>query len=184
MVEDTPLEPAFSRRERAIAIALLLLVAGLTIFDVVEDSLEGASLLHTGTESFVVLVCLSSAAWLWARTSAALRRAVVLTGELAKAHADATAWRERSLAATRDLNAAIQEQLEVWGLTPAEQEVAFLLLKGMAIKEIAVLRATSERTVRQQAAAIYHKGRLEGRAHLAAFFLEELLSRGERAASV
>lgn len=75
----------------------------------------------------------------------------------------------------RGLAHAIDEQLDAWGLTPAEKEVAFLLLKGFSFKEIAPVRGTSERTVRQQGLAVYAKSGLAGRAELAAFFLEDLL---------
>jgi DNA-binding NarL/FixJ family response regulator len=53
--------------------------------------------------------------------------------------------------------------------------VALLLLKGLSFKEIAQVRNASERTVRQQALAVYAKSGLGGRAELAAFFLEDLL---------
>jgi DNA-binding NarL/FixJ family response regulator len=49
------------------------------------------------------------------------------------------------------------------------------MLKGLRHKEIAKIRHTSERTVRQQALAIYRKAGLEGRTDLAAYFLEDLL---------
>lgn len=55
---------------------------------------------------------------------------------------------------------------------------ALLLLKGLSHKVIAEVRATSERTVRQQALAVYRKAGLAGRAELAAFFLEDLLLPG------
>jgi len=63
----------------------------------------------------------------------------------------------------------------VWGLTPAEREVALLLLKGQSHKQIAYTTGRSERTVRQHAVAVYQKSGLSGRAELAAFFLEDLL---------
>ena len=66
-------------------------------------------------------------------------------------------------------------QFERWQLTAAEREVALLLLKGLSHKEIAVLRDTSERTIRQQAQSIYGKSNLSGRAALSAFFLEDML---------
>jgi DNA-binding NarL/FixJ family response regulator len=62
-------------------------------------------------------------------------------------------------------------------LTEAEREVALLLLKGLSNKEIAAVRAASERTVsREQAQSIYSKAGLTGRATLSAFFLEDLLA--------
>ena len=75
----------------------------------------------------------------------------------------------------RGLGGAIDRQLADWGLSPAEQDVALLLLKGLSHKEIADLRGTSEATVRQQSRGIYRKAGLEGRHDLAAFFLEDLL---------
>ena len=54
--------------------------------------------------------------------------------------------------------------------------MALLLLKGLSNKEIAAVRAASERTVREQARSIYSKAGLTGRAALSAFFLEDLLA--------
>ena len=50
-----------------------------------------------------------------------------------------------------------------------------MLLKGLSLKEIASLRDTREKTVRQQASTIYGKSGLEGRHALAAWFLEDFL---------
>ena len=61
-------------------------------------------------------------------------------------------------------------------MTEAEREVALLLLKGLSRKEVAAVRATSERTVREQARSIYSKARLTGYVALSAFFLEDLLA--------
>ena len=56
------------------------------------------------------------------------------------------------------------------GNTRAEAEVALFLLKGLSHREIAELRQTSERTIREQARSVYRKGGLPGRAALSAFF--------------
>jgi len=73
------------------------------------------------------------------------------------------------------LSKSIDQQLDSWQLTRAEKEVALLLLKGFGLRELAQLRGTSERTVRQQATRIYEKAGLRGRAELSAFFLEDLM---------
>lgn len=70
----------------------------------------------------------------------------------------------------------IEREFDRWGLTAAERGVAHLMLKGLRLKDIAAMRHTSGRTVRQQAQAIYRKARLEGRSDLAAYFLEEFLA--------
>lgn len=54
--------------------------------------------------------------------------------------------------------------------------MALLLLKGLSHKEVAAIRATSERTVREQARSLYAKAGLTGRAALSAFFLEDLIA--------
>jgi hypothetical protein len=49
------------------------------------------------------------------------------------------------------------------------------LFATIAPRDIAQARGTSERTVRQQALALYRKAGVAGRAELSAFFLEDLL---------
>ena len=49
------------------------------------------------------------------------------------------------------------------------------MLKGRSHKQIAFATGRSERTVRQHAVAVYQKSGLNGRAELAAFFLEDIL---------
>jgi DNA-binding NarL/FixJ family response regulator len=51
-------------------------------------------------------------------------------------------------------------------------------MKGHGHKQIAAASGRSERTVRQHAVAVYQKSGLQGRAELAAFFLEDLMVPG------
>jgi DNA-binding CsgD family transcriptional regulator len=69
----------------------------------------------------------------------------------------------------------IQWQFKEWGLSPSEEEVALLMLKGLSIKEIAQGRSTHEKTVRKQASAVYEKTSLAGRHELSAWFFEDML---------
>ncbi len=85
-------------------------------------------------------------------------------------------WRFEARSHLDGLGRAINEQFSRWNLTEAEREVALLLLKGLSTKEVASVRATSERTIREQARFIYTKAGLTGRAALSAFFLEDLLA--------
>lgn len=62
-----------------------------------------------------------------------------------------------------------------WKLSSAEQDIAWFMLRGLPLREIADLRGTSERTVRQQAQAIYRKAGLEGRSDLAGRVLEQFI---------
>jgi DNA-binding CsgD family transcriptional regulator len=60
-------------------------------------------------------------------------------------------WRDEARDLITGLGTAIDRQLETWGLSPAEKELALLLLKGLSHKEVAGVRGVSEATVRQQA---------------------------------
>ena len=69
----------------------------------------------------------------------------------------------------------MQSQFDAWRLTPSEKDVALLLVKGLSLEEIARVRESGAKTVRQHAANVYAKAKLEGRHQLAAYFFEDLL---------
>ncbi|MBX2836207.1 MAG: LuxR C-terminal-related transcriptional regulator [Gammaproteobacteria bacterium] len=69
----------------------------------------------------------------------------------------------------------MQRQFDAWALTPSEQEVVLALLKGLSFREVAQLRDTQEKTVRQQATSVYKKAGVAGRHELAAWFFEDML---------
>lgn len=99
-----------------------------------------------------------------------------LIRDLELARVQGQRWRNEARSIIEGLGKAIEDQFARWDLTEAEREVALLLLKGLSLKEIATVRATSERTIRAQARSIYGKANLTGRAALSAFFLEDLLA--------
>jgi DNA-binding CsgD family transcriptional regulator len=154
---------------------ILALVTVLVGLDVVGDARAGGSIGHLVLEIAIMAVALAGAVVLWGQLFLARRRARALQRDLTRAEADLARFREESAEHLRGLAEAIDHQFERWGLSAAEREVGLLLLKGLALKDIAALRDTSERTVRQQSLAVYRKGGLAGRAELAAFFLEDLL---------
>jgi DNA-binding NarL/FixJ family response regulator len=100
---------------------------------------------------------------------------VELLDDLATARRESARWRETARAHVAGLSQAIAAQFRVWSLTEAEADVAGLMLKGLAHKEIAALRDCSEATVRQHATAVYRKSGLTSRSQLTAYFLEDLL---------
>ena len=69
----------------------------------------------------------------------------------------------------------LAERFEEWGLTPAEKDVALFAIKGMSTGEIAVLRSTSEGTVKAQTNAIYRKAEVSGRSQLLSLFIDDLM---------
>lgn len=150
------------------AFVLFLVVASLIGWDLLIDYREGASWPHLVVEMLVLGVAASGAAILWRQ----LRRT---REDLVVAQVEAEHWRNESHELLRGLGAAIHNQFARWQLTGAEEEVGLLLLKGLSHKQIAGIRQTSERTVREQARSLYRKSGLSGRASLSAFFLEDLL---------
>lgn len=96
--------------------------------------------------------------------------------DLEVARKEGRRWRQESQVHVRGFGDAIDKEFSRWNLSIAERDVALLLLKGMSLKEIAAIRTTSERTVREQARSIYQKANLDGRAALSAYFLEDLLT--------
>lgn len=162
-------------RDRVVVTVILLAIGALTITDVVADWSSGGSAAHLAAELLLAQLVAGGLAWLWMDDFRQRRRAAEMNQALDHARGEATLWRERHADVLSGLSRAIDQQLEAWTLTPVEKEVAMLLLKGLSFKEIAAVRGTSERTVRQQAGAVYAKSGLTGRAELAAFFLEDLL---------
>ncbi len=159
-----------------------LLIAGYftlcTVFLVGDPLLDlqgGESLLHILVEtSMASLIMLGVLVIVWDMRQERKRRRR-LEADLLDAHSDVARWRQEAQELLAGLGTAIDRQFQRWGLTPAERDVGILLLKGLSHKEVADIRKTSERTVRQQARELYRKADVGGRAELSAWFLEDLL---------
>jgi DNA-binding CsgD family transcriptional regulator len=163
-----------SERRGAVALYLALAFAFLVI-DPILDLRGGEGLHHVLIEAVMALFTLVGlAAIFWDIRQERARRGR-LERDLLDAHSDAARWRAEAQGLLAGLGQAIDRQFQRWGLTPAERDVGILLLKGLSHKEAADIRATSERTVRQQARELYRKAGVGGRAELSAWFLEDLL---------
>lgn len=153
--------------ERRISALIILAFGALAVYDL---SLEWgrASLPHIAAEAATVLL-----AWFWGLRL--LTRSWQLKQHVAHLEQDIAFWRQESAKWRAGLSQSIDKQFQLWKLSPAEKEVALLLMKGLELKLIAEIRETTERTARQQAFVVYQKSGLKGRAELTAFFLEDLL---------
>jgi len=176
--------PAESGDGRTSAV-LFTLIAALMATDLAIEFYRGVSIALQTFELLIFVSALAGIAFHWWKRVAERRRSGYLDRELAAARAeahrwseDARRWNQEAQQVLEGLGAAMDRQFDRWGLTPAEREIALLQLKGLRHKAIAEVRHTSERTVRQQALAIYRKSGLSGRPDLAAFFLEDLLLPG------
>lgn len=178
------------RTKDSFFIALLAFVTLLNIYDFYHDMQEkDHDYLHLLLEALIILVSLAGISYLIGEIRQRRREIEALSRQLRTTRADLSATREnlnearaslseldnKRLQASRQYGEVIQEQLQVWGLTASEQEVALLLLKGLSFDEIANVRDTKEKTVRQQATAIYRKSGLNGRHEFAAWFFEDFL---------
>jgi len=143
-------------------------IAFLIGWDVIADYNEGAHFEHIAAELFILLAAAGGVLLLW-------RQLNQTQADLAQARVETEQWRRENSELIQGLGMAINKQFNTWNVTKAEAEVGLFLLKGLSLKEIAQLRQTSERTIREQARALYRKSGLSGRSELSAFFLEDLL---------
>ena len=168
----------FDRRTRIWA--SISIVAGVVFFLALEIADEPQiSVLGVIVELVKILpvVLMSVGVVLLFRVTAKQREEqLTLMRDLEVARLQGQRWRAESRTLLNGLGDAIDTQFSRWNFTEAEREVALLLLKGLSVKEIAAVRATSERTIRAQSASLYSKAGLTGRAALSAFFLEDLLA--------
>ncbi len=91
----------------------------------------------------------------------------------------ATRARDRADQARRltagEFTTVVRDYFAKLGLTDAEREVAWYIVKGFALSEIARLRGTAEGTVRVQSTAIYRKAGVSGKTQLVTLIVEDLL---------
>ena len=158
-----------------VTLALLCLVVIASGADMVSDLGHGAPTAHLMQEGALVALAVGLVTWIAVDLHRQGRQLERLRYELAEAR-EAAHRRPPDLESARaQLGAAIDTQFRAWGLTTSEREVGLALLKGLSIKEIAAMRETHEKTVRQQASAIYRKADLPGRHAFVAWFIEDLL---------
>lgn len=157
-----PLKPAVA------VIILFVLIAALILWDVVTDYGDGSGWTHIAMELFILLMATAGVAYIGYHLRQTKTRLVA-------AQQNAEHWRQANYEQIRGFGIAIENQFSRWKLSRAEAEVGFLLLKGLSHKEAAQIRQTSERTIREQARALYRKSGLSGRSSLSAYFLEDLL---------
>ncbi len=166
---------AFAARELTAIAAALAAIALLAIADLLIDLRDGATAAHVLTEAAVATAACLAAFSLLRGTLELRRRLHRQDRDFSQLRQQSEAWRAESRHHTAGLSRAIARQLDQWRLSEAEKEVAFLLLKGLSLKDIARVRRTAEKTARVQSSAVYAKSGIGGRSALSAFFLEDLL---------
>ena len=69
----------------------------------------------------------------------------------------------------------IEAEFENWRLTPAEQDVATFLVKGLSTSEIADMRGSAEGTIKAHLNAIYRKSGTRSRAEMLSLLIDTLM---------
>lgn len=154
----------------------IFLVLLISILDLIEDIEKESGSLYLIVDVTYVLLMLGVLGYLWRFLPLTLKQTnLALTTQIVEKHRDIEKWKQLTSDTMKGFSKLISIQLNEWGLSNAEKEVALLLLKGLSIKEISYVRGTSPGTTRQQATSLYNKAEIGSRAELSAFFLEDLL---------
>jgi DNA-binding CsgD family transcriptional regulator len=156
-----------------LAIALASIIIGGSMDLMMDQPLTWLSF-HVVFELLMIAGALTMATTLWLGWRNSQLDVVRLRRSLREQQTERDMWLSSARHALDGLARAIDAQFDRWQLTPAEREIALLLLKGHSHKAIARATSRSDATVRQHATVIYHKAGLSGRAELAAHFLDDL----------
>lgn len=170
-------------RIKIITFLMLIFISIFTLIDIILDMKEGVLLNHLIHEGAIWLFCMVGAIFQfrvikWQNNELAEFKLKIedlnLTNVKLKTEQENFQRKISHLSSEFLIN--IDDQFDKWEFTRAEKEIALLLIKGLAMKEIADIRQSSENTVRQQSSQIYRKSSLAGRMELGAFFLDDLLA--------
>ncbi|SDE30935.1 helix-turn-helix transcriptional regulator [Ruegeria marina] len=165
------LRPGGPDERRAAVLAWMVVIQALCalffIGDVVFDLYagDGQAPGHLWLEGFVALVLVFGLGVLIVELRQLLARMERVTASL--------------MAARGEMAEVIEAFFSDWGLTPAERDVALMILKGFDNESIAGIRGRAVGTIRAQSAAIYGKAGVDGRTQLLSLFMEELLAEPE-----
>ncbi len=158
-----------------ILIAMLLVVIAINSTDFIKDILQGDEWLHIVLEVVTVVLSVWGIFMVLEQISNRSQEISLLNKEVEKSQKDLALSRTKLKEIGREYSIYLHKQFDGWDLTPSETEVALILLKGLSFKEMAEVRNTKEKTIRQQASTIYKKSNVSGRHEFAAWFFEDML---------
>lgn len=161
--------------ERLVIGIILSAIAIFIGLDLFTDKNQGAAWWHLTFELTIAIAAIFGVFLLLLGAIRLRANLAIANVNISEQRAATEIWRARARTYIDGLSKAISTQLDDWKLSASEKEIAFMLLKGLSLREIALIRGTNEKTTRAQAISIYQKSNLNGRADLAAFFLEDLL---------
>jgi len=158
-----------------ILILMLLIVIVINTTDFLKDIHQGDEWLHISLEILTVFLSVWGIAMLIRAINSRSNEITALNQKVEKTENDLELSHSKLKEIGREYSKYLHKQFNAWELTPSEKEVALVLLKGLSFKEIAEVRNTKEKTVRQQASTIYRKSNVSGRHEFSAWFFEDML---------
>lgn len=161
--------------KESLLIMVFLAVMLASGVDIATDLSHGATMQHVVKEAVILGLSMVAAAWLLLGVRRQNLEIKQLQQQLHEQQNQTSTPEKYILDGRKTLSSVISQQFNDWQLTGSEAEIGWLLLKGLSLKEIALVRNTSEKTVRQQASAIYKKADIAGRHAFSAWFIEDIL---------
>ncbi|MFW7379013.1 MAG: helix-turn-helix transcriptional regulator [Oligoflexus sp.] len=163
-------------REKMTAAVIFVSITFIILFDIIHDVQIRTSTEHIIIELILISLSTLGGSYLIRSLLQDMKHQLNATNKIAHQYKkEADSWREQVKALIQGLGQEIDAQFDKWGFSSAEKAVALLLIKGLAIREIAEIRQVKEKTIRQQCLNIYQKAGIKSRPELTAFFLEDLL---------
>lgn len=154
---------------------MLSMVIFINTADFIKDIHNGDEWLHIGLEVLTVFLSLWGIFILVQNIKNRHKEISALYDKIEKTESDLELSHHKLKEIGREYSKHLYKQFEAWKLTPSEKEVAIIILKGLSFKEMADVRATKEKTIRQQASTIYRKSNVSGRHEFSAWFFEDML---------
>lgn len=155
-------------------IAILLLL----MLDLGIDFFAGMPLrtyiFEIALEGTIITTIFFMTRYIWRKFAFEKEERANIEKDLKKTKMIADEWEHKSKALMNEFQGLILRQLDLWGLSKSEKEIALMILQGKSSKEIATYRFTSERTIRNQCRAIYEKTKTSGKIGLITYFFSQL----------
>lgn len=161
--------------KETVLIVIFAIVFAASGVDLVADFSHGATAEHVVKEAVIVAISLFAIAWMLLGLHQQKLEIRMLKNEIEGMGKTQAAPKKYVLEARKKLGTVVAQQFSEWKLTDSEADVGWLLLKGLSLKEVAAVRNTLEKTVRQQASSIYRKSGVQGRHAFSAWFIEDIL---------
>jgi len=164
-----------SKNKNTVMLLIFSLVAIASGANLMADFSRGASFHHIAKEASIIALSVIAIAWMIVELNQQAKEIRALKAELGSTQQTVRTAQDYVIEGRKQLGQVIGQQFLEWQLTSSESEVGWLLLKGLSLKEIAIVRNTLEKTVRQQASSIYKKAGVAGRHAFSAWFIEDIL---------